>query len=1367
MSNWKKKRQLLIGAVCLAAASWTAVCHAADIRDGWDSPLSIPASRKSRAAQGSAEEPGVSIDKTARWTDIEQGLAEVILTEEDTPAYSNVACDYILVLDRTRTMALNDTMFQGGASQSVNASHSPCLNREHYYEYNGEQVNLYDYTNGEVRGSGEYRSFPSDAKLYDHHRNAQGQAIRPDAVNGCIDRMALAKETIADLISQIEAHAGQSGGMARSRISYWSFAGTYWPEAEGELDTDLEKGLFNYVPLTTDYQLVRSCVEQTLVYAGTYYQNSFQRIYEQLSSRTGVYQDAPAKVIFISDGKCADNYDQIRYWNELIRTIPGCTLYTLAIGMQASSEEAGFLRELSTNRDGSTFAAFVTNLHSEDPAFAQTLSAIEQSNIEIKAVNKKMYDVVETKYWEIVGVETQDGQAKAEGGTVTWDIPEGSGKTYTCRIKLKLKEEYRWLLSDTSYPTNRDGQSKGCRIEYEIRGGSYNTEKRTQEKETPILPYGAVRISGEKFWTISGSEAKEIHLTLLRKLEGQKAEELRQEKVTQAQGWEYSFQERIRGDGIKVPLVLYNNEGEKYEFSLTEESEMYECIRAEESQGGPGDLIRDLYNRPYRIKVRLRKTDAQSGAGLEGAVFAVLVYEREGSVYIPYTGTQDSVEGGKPVYLKDMGGGVYESEGWLYYSEENEGKFRLVEEKAPYGYAGDFAGGQEEKQTYDIQITGENHETTVTKTADERELEVANMRVRGQIALSKVDEDSRLASPQGAAVLFYEEEEKNARYGLFAGETIVSLDTGEVLYDKGMLVRDGRVDREGRLVFEDLELGDYLVRELGDAPEGYLLDSRDYPVSLAYQGEQVLEVEETLTVYEPVKKQRQVIYKITGDGDEMNWLEGAGFSVFPLKSLTNIAVTEGMADEEIVEAVKEAYLDRGSEGYSAMKNLPPLILYEDGEAQEVGELKGEGGVIETPLLPYGDYVIAETTTPKGKLPVDPIILHIRGDDEDRDVLGDGRGQKRKARLLKDSDRLSKLVIRKTEEGGSEAIPGAAYRVKDLDGAWKERYFQSATLWEKAQYALFYDGYVIDQDPATGDYIGTKEHPWVTRELKEPYGCAAIIDAVLPCGTYELEEIKAPEGYIIQGEEGQIAKNRTAAGESGNGTFYETQEEGAWTKTPSEAVVFQITEQGMIYDGKTGTYMTEVWQENTRPVGKLSVFIEGEKLSENEQGQLVKTKQPQEGAVFLLEAAEDLKGPDGEVVYRTGDRVAQLVSNEEGKAWTGGTDDERGRPEGLLLGNYYLTQMKAGNGFGEDTVDREKRLISITYVDEKTPVIYRDEVYTVSEAAEGEEDGGNRWPGDSSRKEDIPSTGDAGPGPWMAVCAISGGILLIQKKRGRK
>ena len=59
---------------------------------------------------------------------------------------------------------------------------------------------------------------------------------------------------------------------------------------------------------------------------------------------------------------------------------------------------------------------------------------------------------------------------------------------------------------------------------------------------------------------------------------------------------------------------------------------------------------------------------------------------------------------------------------------------------------------------------------------------------------------------------------------------------------------------------------------------------------------------------------------------------------------------------------------------------------------------------------------------------------------------------------------------------------------------------------------------------------------------------------LPAGVYELQEVSAPDGYILQGHEGVIAKKET--GTTGNHTFYETEKTGTWKPVPEGRVKFR-------------------------------------------------------------------------------------------------------------------------------------------------------------------------------------------------------------------
>ena len=50
--------------------------------------------------------------------------------------------------------------------------------------------------------------------------------------------------------------------------------------------------------------------------------------------------------------------------------------------------------------------------------------------------------------------------------------------------------------------------------------------------------------------------------------------------------------------------------------------------------------------------------------------------------------------------------GTYISSQWLYYTKNNEGKYRIIETKAPYGYYGDYKDG-ETKEDFECKYTVE------------------------------------------------------------------------------------------------------------------------------------------------------------------------------------------------------------------------------------------------------------------------------------------------------------------------------------------------------------------------------------------------------------------------------------------------------------------------------------------------------------------------------------------------------------------------------------------------------------------------------------------------------------------------------------
>ncbi len=82
-----------------------------------------------------------------------------------------------------------------------------------------------------------------------------------------------------------------------------------------------------------------------------------------------------------------------------------------------------------------------------------------------------------------------------------------------------------------------------------------------------------------------------------------------------------------------------------------------------------------------------------------------------------------------------------------------------------------------------------------------------------------------------------------------------------------------------------------------------------------------------------------------------------------------------------------------------------------------------------------------------------------------------------------------------------------------------------------------------------------------------------------------------------------------------------------------------------YDREIGAFVTEVRQQNEPAVGKISIYVEGEKLTGakkqvgTEDYRFVYEEKPVEGAQFEIRAAEDIYSPEGvenrTLIFRSG------------------------------------------------------------------------------------------------------------------------------------
>ena len=333
-----------------------------------------------------------------------------------------------------------------------------------------------------------------------------------------------------------------------------------------------------------------------------------------------------------------------------------------------------------------------------------------------------------------------------------------------------------------------------------------------------------------------------------------------------------------------------------------------------------------------------------------------------------------------------------------------------------------------------------------------------NKRVNATIDLVKEDSETG-NSAQGDAVF------EGAIYGLYAREDINHPDgRSGVLYKKDEQVATLTTDKEGKASVSNLYLGKYYLKEI-TPPVGYLLDEEEHDVNCDYEGDQVETVKRNTVSKEDVIKQPfQLIKAADNDKTDADLLKGAGFSAYLISSLT----------------VK----DDGSYDFT---NAPPTVLTEDGKTEMFTDERGYACSIP---IPYGRYIVRETTTPHNFMPVDDFIVTVTENSSTPQVW----------RVLLDDEFKAKLKIVKQDDETKQPVllANTEFKVYDLDA---KKYVEQVTTYPNT---VVHKSYFTDEN-----------------------GCL-ILPESLKCGNYRIEEVSAPDGYTQNTQYVEIKVDKNTA-----------------------------------------------------------------------------------------------------------------------------------------------------------------------------------------------------------------------------------------------
>ena len=333
-----------------------------------------------------------------------------------------------------------------------------------------------------------------------------------------------------------------------------------------------------------------------------------------------------------------------------------------------------------------------------------------------------------------------------------------------------------------------------------------------------------------------------------------------------------------------------------------------------------------------------------------------------------------------------------------------------------------------------------------------------NKRVNATIDLVKEDSETG-NSAQGDAVF------EGAIYGLYAREDINHPDgRSGVLYKKDEQVATLTTDKEGKASVSNLYLGKYYLKEI-TPPVGYLLDEEEHDVNCDYEGDQVETVKRNTVSKEDVIKQPfQLIKAADNDKTDADLLKGAGFSAYLISSLT----------------VK----DDGSYDFT---NATPTVLTEDGKTEMFTDERGYACSIP---IPYGRYIVRETTTPHNFMPVDDFIVTVTENSSTPQVW----------RVLLDDEFKAKLKIVKQDDETKQPVllANTEFKVYDLDA---KKYVDQVTTYPNT---VVHKSYFTDEN----GYL--------------------ILPESLKCGNYRIEEVSAPDGYTQNTQYVEIKVDKNTA-----------------------------------------------------------------------------------------------------------------------------------------------------------------------------------------------------------------------------------------------
>ena len=476
--------------------------------------------------------------------------------------------------------------------------------------------------------------------------------------------------------------------------------------------------------------------------------------------------------------------------------------------------------------------------------------------------------------------------------------------------------------------------------------------------------------------------------------------------------------------------------------------------------------------------------------------------------------------------------------------------------------------------------------------------------------------------------------------------------------------------------------------------KGYLCDEVNHYKTLPYADESTYHIHAEQESQDEVLKSGFSLQKLvstTGQPSPALKLEGAGFTVYRISKLSKATQFKQNPDgsydaASILSAYRKDNYDNATlkydfthegqaianmfESNTDTVNAYNATLTADGDhangrgngwmptdqpaEYRLGEMfTNDEGIFRVEGLPYGQYLVVETTIPKDVFQCDPFIVTVDANSpQSRFTIPAGSVTTASNDYMtynvldEELEGYLQLIKTDTETGKAVKIANTAFALYRLDE--KDR---------KTRFSMI--------DPASGSATKKTDVFYTDADglMKTP--------EKLPLGRYFIEELQGPEGYF---------------NDPAYSVEFEIKSDRVWQ------VVGNATND-------MDEYIVEEKYCNHETLGQLTIRKLGNVLTDYKDGQFIYTQDNLAGAVYEIHAAADIATPDrqGTYWYKSGDLVATVTTGAEGQVdevkfsptRTQATydflkithDGTKGEITVTLpLGKYIITEVQAPYGF---------------------------------------------------------------------------------------